>query len=79
MAYQVAKDIGAMAAAAKGAVDAIALTGGLAHDRQLTDTITQRVKFIAPVLLFPGEDELGALCDGVLRVLSGEEHARKYP
>ena len=78
MAYQVAKDIGAMAAVARGAVDAIALTGGLAHDSYLTDEITARVRFLAQVLLFPGEDEMRALCDGVLRVLQGAETVRIY-
>ena len=78
MTYQVAKDIGGMATVTRGAVDAIVLTGGLAHNRLLTDAITQRVRFIAPVLIFAGEDELGALCDGVLRVIRGEEPARIY-
>jgi butyrate kinase len=78
MIYQIGKDIGAMAAAASGKVDAIVLTGGLANEKALTVAIEQRVGFIAPVQVFGGEDELGALCDGVLRVLLGEEQARTY-
>lgn len=75
MAYQVAKDIGAMAAVLNGEVDGIVLTGGLAHSRRLTDWITARVRFIADVFLHPGEDEMAALAQGALRVLLGQEKA----
>jgi butyrate kinase len=79
MAYQIAKEIGAMATVLKGKVDAIVLTGGLANSKMLVDWITERVSFIAPVLVFPGEDEMRALALGVLRVLRGEEQAKEYP
>ena len=77
-AYQVAKEIGAAATVLEGKVDAIVFTGGLAHDADLIGRITARVAFIAPVLVFPGEDEMRALAEGVLRVLRGEEPLRIY-
>jgi butyrate kinase len=79
MAYQVAKEIGACATVLKGEVDAIILTGGLAYGRSFTDMIQERVKWIAPVFVVPGEDELQALVEGALRVLQGEEEAKTYP
>ncbi|NLP18866.1 MAG: butyrate kinase [Firmicutes bacterium] len=78
MSYQVAKAIGAMATVAAGRLDGIILTGGVAHSRRITDDITRRVNFIAPVLVIPGEEELSALAQGALRVLRGEEEAREY-
>lgn len=78
MAYQVAKAIGAMATVVAGEVDGIVLTGGVAHSRRITDDITRRVKFIAPVTIIPGEEELSALAQGTLRVLRGEEEAWDY-
>ena len=78
MAYQVAKDIGAMAAVLEGKVDAIAITGGIAYDKQFVKWIEERVKFIAPVLVFPGEDEMSALSQGALRVLRGMEKPHVY-
>ncbi|SHK18264.1 butyrate kinase [Paramaledivibacter caminithermalis] len=78
MGYQIAKEIGAMAVVLNGEVDAIVLTGGIAHSKMLTDYIQDMVEFIAPVILQPGEDEMRALNEGVLRVLSGEEEAKIY-
>ena len=78
MAYQIAKEIGAMATVLKGEVDAIVLTGGVAHWKDLVAWIGERVAFIAPVLVYPGEDEMLALAQGALRVLRGEEEARTY-
>ena len=78
MVYQIAKEIGAMATTLDGNVDAIVLTGGIANSRRLTDSITQKVDFIAPVLVFPGEDEMEALTLGALRVISGGEKAKEY-
>jgi butyrate kinase len=78
MAYQIAKEIGLMATVLEGAVDAIYVTGGLAHSARLIAWIEQRVSWIAPFLLYPGEDEMLALAQGALRVLSGEEQAREY-
>ncbi|MCR5486949.1 MAG: butyrate kinase [Lachnospiraceae bacterium] len=76
--YQISKDIGAMAAVLKGKVDAIILTGGIAYNQSITDSIAERVGFIAPVVSYPGEDELLALAQGALRVLNGEEAAKEY-
>jgi butyrate kinase len=78
MIYQIAKEIGAMAAALKGHVDAVVLTGGLAHSTYLVNSLRERVSFIAPVLVFPGEDEMRALALGALRVLTGQEKPMDY-
>jgi butyrate kinase len=78
MAYQVSKEIGAMAAVLEGLVDAIILTGGLAHSTRFTGAVKQRVDKLAPVYVFPGEDELLALASGVLRVLRGKERVAIY-
>lgn len=78
MAYQIAKEIGAMATVLFGGVDAIVITGGVAHSKMLLDWIKFRIEWIAPVLVYPGEDEMLALARGALRVLRGEEVARVY-
>jgi len=78
MAYQIAKEIGAMATVVSGRIDAIILTGGLAHNKRLTTWIGKMVSFIAPVELVPGEDEMLALAQGALRILNGEEKAKNY-
>ncbi len=78
MAYQVSKEIGAMSAALEGRVDAIILTGGLAYSNRFTGAIKQRVGLIAPVKVYPGEDEMRALAEGALRVLRGLEPAVEY-
>ncbi|MCJ7690369.1 MAG: butyrate kinase, partial [Clostridiaceae bacterium] len=78
MAYQIAKEIGAMATVLSGKIDAIILTGGLAHNKRLTRWISDMVSFIAPVELVPGEDEMLALAQGALRIINGEEKAKVY-
>ncbi|MGQ9599516.1 MAG: butyrate kinase [Anaerolineae bacterium] len=78
MAYQIAKEIGAMATVLCGEVNAIVITGGVAHSQMLLDWIRERVAWIAPVLVYPGEDEMLALAQGALRVLRGEEQERVY-
>ncbi len=78
MAYQIAKEIGAMATVLQGKVHAILLTGGGAHARRLTSWIEERVRFIAPVKIYAGEDEMAALAEGALRVLRGEEEPKIY-
>ena len=78
MAYQIAKGIGELSTVVCGKVDVIVLTGGVAYSKHLTDLITKRVRFIAPVELMPGENELESLAYGALRVLKGEEKAREY-
>jgi butyrate kinase len=78
MVYQIAKEIGAMATTLAGKIDAIVLTGGMANSKRLVKEIKERVKFLAPLLVFPGEDEMEALTRGALRVLNGEEKAKEY-
>lgn len=78
MAYQIAKEIGAMATVLHGRVDALLITGGMAHSARLVAAVRDAVGWIAPVTVYPGEDELQALAEGVLRVLCGEEPAREY-
>jgi len=78
MAYQIAKDIGAAATVLKGKIDNIILTGGLAHDDVLVQWIKERVEFIAPVKVYPGEFEMHAMVQGVIRVLTGEEELKIY-
>ncbi len=78
MAYQIAKDVGAMATVLSGKVDAILITGGIAYSQWFLDKLIPRIEFIAPVKIYPGEDELRALAEGVLRVLRGEEEALIY-
>lgn len=78
MAYQIAKDVGAMATVLSGKVDAILITGGIAYSQWFLDKLIPRIEFISPVKIYPGEDELRALAEGVLRVLRGEEEALIY-
>lgn len=78
MIYQIAKEIGAYATVLKGEVDAIVLTGGIAYSAMVREMIEDRVKFIAKVIAYPGEDEMSALAGGGLRVLRGEEEALVY-
>ncbi|WP_129688506.1 butyrate kinase [Gottfriedia acidiceleris] len=79
MAYQVAKEIGSAAAVLEGNIDAIILTGGIAYSDFIVNEITKRVKWMARVIVLPGENELQALCEGALRVLREEEEAKIYP
>ena len=78
MIYQIAKETGAMATVMCGEVDAVVLTGGLAHSRRLVGELRERIAFIAPVLIRPGELELEAMTEGVLRVLRGVEEVCRY-
>ena len=78
LVYQLAKDIGAMAAVLHFEVDAIVYTGGMAYEQFFCDDITAYVGRLAPVLRFPGEEEMRALAEGTLRVLHGEAQAERY-
>ena len=78
MAYQVAKEIGAMSVVLRGEIDGIILTGGLANSEMMTGLIREWIQFIAPVFVYPGEDEMAALAEGGLRVLRQEEELKKY-
>lgn len=78
MSYQVSKEIGAMATVLKGNIDAIILTGGIAYSSEVTDFITDHVKYLAPVKIYPGEDEMLALAQNGLRVLRKEVEPLEY-
>lgn len=78
MAYNIGKAIGSSAAVLKGKVDAILLTGGIAHNTDLVDYIKEMVGFIAPVVVYPGEDEMQALAINGLMVLRGETIPKHY-
>ncbi|HPE35150.1 MAG TPA: butyrate kinase [Bacteroidales bacterium] len=78
MAYQVAKEIGAMSTVLKGQVDAILITGGIAHSKWFVNKIIERVHRIAPVHVYPGEDEMKALAFNGMRVVTGETEAKIY-
>lgn len=78
MCYGVAKHIGQMAVALCGDVDAIILTGGISHSKQITDCISDRCRFIAPIEIYAGENELQALAMNAMRVLDGTTEALIY-
>jgi len=78
MAHNVAKNIGKLAVVVSGKVDAILLTGGIAYSEKITGWIRERVEFIGPVVVIPGENEMESLAMGALRVLNGEEKANKF-
>ena len=75
---QVAKNIGSMACVLKGQIDQIIITGGIAYDKVVVGGLKERAGFLAPITVYPGEDELLALAQGALRVMSGEEKAMEY-
>jgi butyrate kinase len=77
MVHQICKEAGAMAAVLKGKVDALLLTGGMAYSERVVTQLRGSLDWIAPIRVYPGEDELQALAEGVFRVLSGEEQAKR--
>jgi butyrate kinase len=79
MAYQVAKEVGGCAAVLEGQVDAIALTGSLVYSKTLMANLLKRISFIAPIEMVPGENEMQALGEGVMRYFKGEEILMSYP
>jgi len=78
MAYQIAKEVGSMAAVLEGKHDAVVITGGIARNIALMNPLMPRIDWLGKVLVYPGEDELGALAAGALRVINGEEKAKVY-
>ncbi|MDO5563352.1 MAG: butyrate kinase, partial [Synergistaceae bacterium] len=78
MACQIAKSIASLAASAYGKLDNIILTGGLAHSKTLVKMIDARTSFIAPMLVYPGENEMESLAHGAYRILTGEETAEVF-
>jgi len=78
MAYQVAKEIGAMSTVLEGEVDAILLTGGIAYGKPFVEAVSKRVRHIGPVYVYPGEDEMRALAMNGLMVYTGEVEPLEY-
>lgn len=78
MIYKLRKEIGAMTAVLEGRVDALLLTGGMARSERLIRCLRPSIEWIAPITVYPGEDELGALAEGVFRVLDGEEEPKIF-
>ncbi|MBU3811044.1 MAG: butyrate kinase [Candidatus Niameybacter stercoravium] len=76
MAYQICKNVGAMATVLKGKIDAIVVTGGVAYSKQFIRLLKERIDFLGEVIVIPGEEEMLALAEGALRVLTGEEEAK---
>jgi butyrate kinase len=78
MIYNIAKLVGAMSAVLQGKIDAIILTGGIAYNQYVVNGLKPYISFLAPITVYPGEDELGALAMSGLRVLKGEETCKVY-
>ncbi len=78
MAYQIAKEIGAMSVVLRGKIDAILLTGGVAYDKVFCKWIEEQVHFLGKVVVYPGEDEMKALEEGVYFALKGEMEIKEY-
>ena len=78
MCYQIAKEIGAMATVLKGKIESIILTGGIAHNEILVNKLKDRTGWIAPVVVYPGEEEMKALAQAVIRVINGVEKVKTY-
>lgn len=78
MAYQVAKEIGGMSTVLKGEVDGILITGGIANSKWFCNLIIERVYRIAPVYVYPGQDEMGALAENALLALNGDIEIKEY-
>jgi butyrate kinase len=78
MGYQIAKEIGAMATVLNGHLDGIVLTGGMATSERLVSLVRQRISTLGDVLVYPGENEMLAMVQGVLRVLRNQEPAKTY-
>ena len=76
MVYQIGKEAASMGAVLKGRVDALLLTGGMAYSERVISFLRDTLAWIAPIQVYPGEDELQALAEGVFRVLDGEEQAK---
>ena len=78
MIYQVAKEVGACSTVLSGKVDAILVTGGIAHSKSLVEKLTKRAGFIAPVKVYPGEDEMRSLAESVYYATNGEQEIKIY-
>ena len=73
MIYQTCKEIAAMGAVLEGKVDAVVITGGIANSKKITARMKERIGFVAPLFVYPGENEMDALALGALEVMQGKE------
>ena len=78
MAYQVSKTIGEMATVLKGNVNGILVTGGVAYDKWFIGQLREHVEWIAPVFVYPGENEMESLAVNAMRLINGEVQAKEY-
>jgi len=78
MIYQIAKEIGAMATVLEGRCDRIIITGGLAHSHEVVSMLTERVGYIAPLAVWPGENELESMAEGGFRAIDSQEPILEY-
>lgn len=78
MIYNIAKEIGSMSVVLHGKVDAILLTGGISYNDYCINKLKEYIAFIAPVYVFPGEDEMEALAFNALGVLRGKLNCKEY-
>ena len=78
MIYQIARYLGSLAPVTNGHVDAILLTGAISNSKYVTDGLTERLSYLAPVFVYPGEDELTALAHNAYRALIGQEEIKVY-
>ena len=78
MLYTVAKQVGAMFVALQGKVDAIILTGGIAHSNYYVGVLREYIDYLAPIVMMPGEDEMGSLAYNALNALRGEVKLMEY-
>jgi butyrate kinase len=76
--YSICKEIGAMATVLEGNIDGILLSGGLVYNNDLVNQIKMKCGFLAPVTAYPGEFEMEAMANGVIRILTGENKAKVY-
>lgn len=78
MVYQIAKEIGAMAAVLKGQVDGVVITGGMTHCQEIVLELEPYISFLGKLFVFPGEEELEAMAEGGFRALDGKEEIKDY-
>ena len=78
MIYQTARYLGSLAPVNCGKIDAILLTGAIAHSKYVTDELRRRLEYLAPVFDYPGEDELTALAHNAYRAMTGQQEIKEY-
>lgn len=78
MAYQIAKSVGTLAPVLSGDIDAIVISGGFSRSARVMNWVTERVSFLAEVVIYPGEYELEALSMGGYRAYKQEEPVQRF-